>query len=152
MEIKNIFGETRLYTSWIRSGLVNNAAPIPPLTENDFGQPMFISTAATSLHLKEKGQKVYKILLRQAHMLHWDGYRPISHTWVFCPNWVRRSDWGMRWNRYTTGSARKSRYQTTILCMNPNKDKATFSKQVVCLNLILSKKRDLRVDSITANL
>lgn len=46
----------RLYrlTSWISSGLDNRAAPIPPLTENDFGQPMLISTAATSLHLQVK--------------------------------------------------------------------------------------------------
>lgn len=36
------------------SGLVNSAAPIPPLIENDFGQPILISTAATSLHLKQK--------------------------------------------------------------------------------------------------
>ena len=42
------------HTSWISSGLVNNAAPMPPLIENDLGQPIFISTAATSLHLKEK--------------------------------------------------------------------------------------------------
>jgi hypothetical protein len=30
---------------------VSNAAPIPPLIEKAFGQPMLISIAATSLHL-----------------------------------------------------------------------------------------------------
>lgn len=52
----------RLYrlTSWISSGLDNRAAPIPPLTENDFGQPMLISTAATSLHLHPKHIDIYK--------------------------------------------------------------------------------------------
>lgn len=35
------------------SGLFSSAAPIPPLIENDFGQPILTSTAATSLHLKD---------------------------------------------------------------------------------------------------
>ena len=35
------------------SGFDNSAAPMPPLTENDLGQPILISTAATSLHLKK---------------------------------------------------------------------------------------------------
>jgi hypothetical protein len=39
------------HTSCISSGLVSNAAPIPPLIEKAFGQPMLISIAATSLHL-----------------------------------------------------------------------------------------------------
>ena len=38
-------------TSCISSGLESNAAPIPPLSEKDFGQPMLISIAATSWHL-----------------------------------------------------------------------------------------------------
>jgi len=52
----------RLYTltSWISSGLDSRAAPIPPLKENDFGQPMLISMAATSLHLQEKHIKMEK--------------------------------------------------------------------------------------------
>lgn len=43
-----------LRTSWMRTGLDNNAAPIPPLIENALGQPMLISIAATSLHLSEE--------------------------------------------------------------------------------------------------
>jgi hypothetical protein len=38
-------------TSCISSGLESNAAPIPPLSEKDFGQPMLISIAETSRHL-----------------------------------------------------------------------------------------------------
>ena len=36
------------------SGLFRSAAPIPPLIENDLGQPILISIAATSLHLKKE--------------------------------------------------------------------------------------------------
>ena len=45
------------HTSAMSPGLVNSAAPIPPLIENDFGQPILMSTAATSLHLKEQIQQ-----------------------------------------------------------------------------------------------
>lgn len=40
-------------TSWMSSGLLNRAAPIPPWIEKALGQPMLISTAATSLHLRK---------------------------------------------------------------------------------------------------
>jgi len=40
--------------------LDRRAAPIPPLTENAFGQPMLISMAATSLHLQAKHIKMEK--------------------------------------------------------------------------------------------
>jgi hypothetical protein len=55
-------------TSCISSGLESNAAPIPPLSEKDFGQPMLISIAATSWHLERKkycGQTIKEICKAQ---------------------------------------------------------------------------------------
>lgn len=40
----------RSYTSWMSSSLFSNATPIHLVEENDFGQPILTSTAATSLH------------------------------------------------------------------------------------------------------
>lgn len=47
-------------TSSAVSGRVRRAAPMPPLTEKDFGHPMFTSMAATSRHLKAGETKFFK--------------------------------------------------------------------------------------------